>query len=226
MELSDNTVAILKNYATINPNIAVLEGDNLKTISVAKNVVSSTKIDNLFPKTFGIYDLDEFLRVLGLIDQPRLKFEKDYVIVADGSGRSRVKYYYADIEVLTVPTKEIIFPDPEVVFTLDATTFNRIRRAASALGHKEVSITPSGASVISISVIDSSDETSNVFSIDVDGTFESKVKFDFRVDMENLKMIDGDYTVELSSKYISHLVNKDLPLEYWVALKPTSTYGV
>jgi len=224
MELSDNTVAILKNYASINPNIVVFEGNNLKTISVAKNVVSSTKIDNEFPKTFGIYDLDEFLRVLGLVDQPRLKFEEDYVLVADSAGRSRIKYFYAEREVLTTPTKEIIFPDPEVSFTMDSTTINRVRRAASALGHKEVSITSSGPNLISISVIDSSDKTSNVFSIDVDGSFSDK-NFDFRVDIENLKMIDGDYTVELSSKQISHFVNKELPLEYWVALKPTSTYG-
>ena len=125
---------------------------------------------------------------------------------------------------MTTPTKEIIFPDPEVSFTMDSTTINRVRRAASALGHKEVSITSSGPNLISISVIDSSDKTSNVFSIDVDGSFSDK-NFDFRVDIENLKMIDGDYTVELSSKQISHFVNKELPLEYWVALKPTSTYG-
>ena len=33
MELSEQTIGVLRNYRTINPNI-VVEGNNLKTISV------------------------------------------------------------------------------------------------------------------------------------------------------------------------------------------------
>ena len=38
MELTDSTINILKNYATINPNIVVENGNTLKTISVARNL--------------------------------------------------------------------------------------------------------------------------------------------------------------------------------------------
>ena len=114
MELNDKTLAVLKNYATINPNVVINEGNVLKTISEAKNVLSSAELDDTFPKTFGIYDLNEFLNVLSLVDSPNLKFEDNYVLVSDCSGRTRIKYFYSDIDMLTVPSKDIIMPEAEV----------------------------------------------------------------------------------------------------------------
>jgi len=93
MELSDKTMSVLKNYATINPNIVIEKGNTVKTISEAKNVLSSSKLDIDFPETFGIYDLNEFISVLSLVDSPRLKFEQNHVLVIDNSGRSRTKYH-------------------------------------------------------------------------------------------------------------------------------------
>mgnify|MGYP005700603479 FL=1 len=53
MELSDQTIGVLRNYATINPNIVVESGNQLKTISVARNVLSSATIQESFPQGFG-----------------------------------------------------------------------------------------------------------------------------------------------------------------------------
>ncbi len=116
MELSEKTLTVLRNYATINPNVVINEGDEIKTISEAKNVLSSAKLDVQFPKTFGIYDLSEFLSVLSLVNSPRLTFEDNYVLVGDSSGRTRIKYFYSDIDILTVPSKDIVMPECEVFF--------------------------------------------------------------------------------------------------------------
>ena len=95
MELSENTLQILKNYAGINSNIVFNEGNNIQTISEAKNVLSAASTVEDFPQNFGIYDLNEFLNVLGLVDVPNLTFEKDYVLISDSSGRSKVKYFFS-----------------------------------------------------------------------------------------------------------------------------------
>ena len=95
-----------------------------------------------------------------LVDEPRLRFEKDYVVVGDATGRSSVKYFFSDPEMLTSPANSINMPDPEVKFTLDSDTLKKVKRAAAALGHDEIAITPdSGA--IRLSVLDSKDATSN-----------------------------------------------------------------
>ena len=223
MELNDKTLAVLKNYATINPNVVINEGNVLKTISEAKNVLSSAELDDTFPKTFGIYDLNEFLNVLSLVDSPNLKLEDNYVLVSDGSGRTRIKYFYSDIDMLTVPSKDIIMPEAEVSFSFDRETLSRVKRAASVLGHTELSVSVIN-NVLSLSVVDQNDKTSNVFSIDVDGTYKNE-NFNYVFNISNLKMIDDDYRVDISSKLISHFVNEQSGIQYWVALEKTSTYG-
>ena len=92
MQLNENTLTVLKNFAGINPNIVIESGNVLKTITEAKNVLAQAKLDQEFPSSMGIYDLNEFLAVLGLVDSPTLDFTDDYVIVNDASGRSKVKY--------------------------------------------------------------------------------------------------------------------------------------
>lgn len=224
MELTDTTLNILKNYATINPNIVITEGNTLKTISVARNVLSSAETTESFPQTFGIYDLNEFLNVLSLVDEPRLKFESDYVVVGDSTGRSSVKYFFSDPEMLTSPGRNIDMPEAEVKFTLDTDTLGKVKRAAAALGHENISITPATGAVC-LTVTDTEDRTSNTFSIEVEGTYPEGVEFNFVLNVGNVKVINEDYDVEVSSKLISHFKSKQSTIEYFIAVEKSSTYG-
>ena len=61
MNLSDKTLTVLKNFAGINNSILVKEGNQLRTISVAKNILAEAYIEENFPRQFGIYDLNQFL---------------------------------------------------------------------------------------------------------------------------------------------------------------------
>ena len=224
MELSDRTLGVLKNFASINPNIVFTEGNNLRTVSVARNVFSRTTVAEDFPVGFGIYDLNEFLNVLGLVDKPVLSFEKDYVVVGDSTGRSKVKYFYSDPDMLTSPSKDINLPEFEVNFSLDNGTLGRIKRAASALGHNEISIRPNNGS-IQISVLDTKDATSNAFTIDVDGSYTDGVDFNFVLNVNNLKIVNEDFEVNISKKLISQFKSVQSDIEYFIALEKSSTFG-
>jgi hypothetical protein len=125
--------------------------------------------------------------------------------------------------MLTVPSKDIVMPECEVSFALDRETLTRVKRAASVLGHTEMSLSVVN-DVLQLSVIDQNDKTSNVFSIDVDGEYKDP-NFNFVFNIANLKMVDDDYRVDISSKLISHFVNEISGIQYWVALEKTSTYG-
>lgn len=224
MELSSFTMQSLKNFASINPNLVIRGGNTIMTMSEAKNVLAMATVAEDFPQEFGIYDLNEFLSVVNLFDTSNLKFDDSYLTVNDMSGRSKIKYFYSDVDMLTSPTKPISMPDPEVTFVLDQGTLNNLKRAASALGHNEVSITGAN-NVITLTVVDSENTTSNSYSIDVDGEYSSD-DFNFILNINNLRMIPGDYKVEISSKLISQFTNMsdDQKLVYWVALEKTSTY--
>jgi hypothetical protein len=224
MELSESTLQVLRNFSGINQNILIKTGSNIKTISEARNVVATADVTESFEKDFGIYDLNEFIGVMGLVDTPSLKFEDDFVIVSDSSGRSKVKYFYAAEETLTAPTKDVTMPDADVKFVLDNDTLNRLKKAASTLGHSEVSIQAKDG-VLSLSIVENQNATSNAFSIDIDGEFKQDAVFNFIISISNLKILPGDYEVEISSKLITQFKNKELPLKYWIALEKSSTYG-
>jgi len=223
MQLNDNTMAVLKNFASIQPNIVLSEGNTVKTIAEAKNVMAVAKLDQEFSSTVGIYNLDEFLAVLGLVDTPELAFGDDFVTVSDSTGRSSVKYFYSDQSILTSPAKDIPMPDAEVKFTLDLATLNKVRRAAGALGHEKMTITANDGS-IKLSVVDNTDATSNAFEITVPGSYETE-DFTFVMNIANLKLIDGDYDVSVSSRLISEFMNTSTDVVYYIALEKSSTYG-
>ena len=48
MNLSDKTLTILKNFAGVNNSILVKKGNQLRTISVAKNILAEANIEKIF----------------------------------------------------------------------------------------------------------------------------------------------------------------------------------
>ena len=60
MKLSEHTIFILKNYANINQNLVVKEGNELLTMSSRKYSLEITVAES-FPRELAIYDLNEFL---------------------------------------------------------------------------------------------------------------------------------------------------------------------
>ena len=224
MELSNRTVEILRNFSTINPNIVVNGGNVLKTMSIAKNIVSRAEIDESFPNTFGIYDLSEFLSVLTLVDRPSITFGESFCTVSDGSGLSSVKYFYSDPEMLSAPKKDIVMPECEVKFLLTNETLSKIKRASSALGYDNISIRPNGNS-IEVTVVDTNDSTSNSFSVLVEGQFPEGADFNFIMGVNNMKLLGEDYEVSISTKLISHFRSINSSTQYFIALEKSSTYG-
>ena len=224
MELCENTLDVLRNFSSINQNIMIRSGNNIKTMSATRNMIATADVSEQFTKDFGIYDLNEFIGVLGLVDTPNLTFEDDFVIVQDSTGRSKVKYFYSAEETLTTATKDVKMPEADCKFVLDNDTLNKLKKAASTLGHSEVSIQAKDG-VLSLSVVENQNATSNTFSIDIDGEFKQDAVFNFIISISNLKILPGDYDVEISSKLITQFKNKEIPLTYWIALEKSSTYG-
>ena len=223
MEICANTVNVLKNFSAINGNIVIKPGNKLMTISEAKNILAEATVPEEFMSQVGIYDLTEFLNVLGLVDNPKVRFEENYMNIGGQTGRELVKYYYADTDMLTTPTKPIEMPEADVWFTLDENTLMGLKRAASVFGHGQLAIEPNNGSV-KLSVVDPDNATANEYSVDVDGGYNND-SFKFILNITNLKMVPDTYEVKISSKLISQFTNEGEDLTYWVALEKSSKYG-
>jgi len=222
MKLSEKTIETLKNFSSINPNLVVREGNQLSTISEAKNIMASTTVSETFDKPFGIYDLNEFLSAVNLIKDSELEFTDNAVKIKNAS--SSVNYRFANIEILTAPAKSITMPESNLSITITDEVINEIRRAGSALGHPVLSIVKEESGVI-VKVCDPSNPTANTWSKIIDTADVGEAKFDYQFLISNLKLIPGDYDVNISNKLISSWKNTNTSeVEYWIALEKTSTY--
>ena len=198
MNLSDQTLTILKNFAGINNSILVKQGNNLRTISVAKNILAEARIDEEFSRDFAIYDLNQFLNGLGLHQDPELDFKEDsYLTIRE--GKRRVKYFFADPAVIiSPPEKEITLPSEDVRFKLESTCLEKLLKAAAVYQLPDLSAIGE-AGVIKLVARDKKNDTSNDFAIVV-GETDKEFVFNFKV--ENIKIIPGAYNVAGSSKLL------------------------
>jgi hypothetical protein len=131
-------------------------------------------------------------------------------------------YFYASEGMVTTVDKMITMPDSEINIDLSSTLLTELQKAASVLGVGDLSMTSDGTT-IKLSVADKKNPTSNTFSRIVGEGNGSTFTMNFKI--ENLKVLDGNYSVAVSSKGISHFKNKYVDLEYFIALEPDSSYN-
>ena len=221
MNLSDNTLGILKNFAGINNSILVKKGNQLRTISVAKNILAEAEIPEDFPRDVAIYDLNQFLNGLSLHQDPDLDFsEETYLTISE--GRRKVKYFFADPQVIIAPPeKEISLPSQDACFQLESVTLEKMLKAAAVYQLPDLSAVGKNGE-IKLVFRDKKNDTSNEFAVTV-GETDKDFSFNFKV--ENIRIIPGSYDVVVSSKLLSKFSNSKLNLTYFIALEPDSTFG-
>ena len=218
MKLSSQTINVLKNFSTINQNLVIKEGSDITTMSAMKNIVAKAKVEESFTKEFAIYDLNEFLSALSLFTIPDLDFQNDFVVITEEGSSKSLKYWYSDPSVVTTPNKDINMPSNEVKFDFSSDTLAEITRAASVIGAPDM-VLENGK----LRVTDKKNTTANDFALDLDVP-ASDINYKFWFKVENLKLIPGSYSVEVSSKNISKFTNSNIEIEYFIALEPESSY--
>ena len=220
MKLTDSTLTVLKNFAGINNSILVKKGNKLRTISVAKNILAEADISEDFPKDVAIYDLNQFLNGLSLHQDPNLDFsEESYLTIRE--GKRRVKYFYADPQVIiSPPEKEITLPTEDVCFQLESVTLEKLLKAAAVYQLPDLAAVGE-AGVVKLVVRDKKNDTSNEFAVVV-GETDRDFTFNFKV--ENIKIIPGAYDVVISSKLLAKFTNSNYNLIYYIALEPDSSF--
>ncbi len=225
MKLTDNTIAVLKNFGSINSGIFLKQGKVLKTVSVGKNILAQATISDEIPNDFGIYDVNEFLSVVSLHKNDlELNFDSKNVVISGLKGRSKIKYRACDESmIVTPPEKDVQMPSAEIVFDLTADDFRWVMDSANVLGSPQICVQSDGTDV-TINTLDTANDASHTQSLklNVNGTGDS-YKMIFKT--ENIsKILPGSYEVKISSKGISHFMNKNIPIQYWIATETGSTF--
>ena len=221
VKLSKRTQNVLKNFATINKSIIIESGSKVRTLSINKNIYASAKVTEKFPREIPIYDLGVFLSGLSLFENPVFDFtHTQKLITRDEVTNATTTFFYDEASIInpTLPTKDIAMPEVDVSFNLRAETLNNILRAAAVYKVEDLCVYNKGEKV-HLMVCDKKNETSNTYSVPV-GKNDFDTEFCFCFKVENIRILPGDYNVEISSNKISRFKSEGNGVEYFIALEP------
>jgi hypothetical protein len=220
---SKNTLAILKNFSSLNSNLLVKPGNIIKTITPSKTGMAVATVEETFDVEFGIWDLNKFLGVVSLFHNPTFNFGEKSVKIKNG-GDSVVNYYYSETRLLTYPTKDVNMPEINISIDLTEKNFNELQRAASVMQLPDLSFKSDDDEIVAM-VSDLSDPTSNSYKVVVGGG-DALPDFLFNFKMENIKILPGDYKVNFAKNVVGEFIHQSIPVKYWYAMEAnTSNYG-
>ena len=218
MKLSENTKTILRNFCEINQSLYVKEGNTLRTISGMKNILAEAKVPESFPRDFALYDLGQFLGGLSaqIYEDPEFDFTADtYLGIND--GHTKVKYFYCDPSLIVAPPEKSI-EMPEVAATFDVTLnqWTRIKKASNVYSLPDLCLEANGTE-LKLIVRDKKNDTSNTYAVVVGQTDK---EFEYNFKMENVRIIPGNYRVEVTENLLSKWTNNNGDLLYYIAMEP------
>jgi len=220
MNLSTETIAMLKNFSDINQNILIKPGNKIQTISNMRNILAEAEIKEKFDSEFAIYDLPQFLRSLDLFKSPELKFNGGAsMTISEAKSSKSVKYFFSDKSTVFTPNK-INMPDNHVTFTLKNDDLAELHKGVTTLNLPDVSVIGDGKN-IKLVATDKKNKSSNEVSTVIG---ESDIKFTAYFKSENFKMIPDDYDVAISKAKISSFISRGKNVQYWIALEPDSEF--
>lgn len=218
MKLSNDTRVVLGNFATINKGIKVNPGNKLNTVSMNKTILGKAEVAEIFDHGFCIYDLPEFLSALSMFGDPELTFDDEFVTIQEGN--TKLRYTYADENVIIVAPDKEITCNKDIVFPFSADILERVSKGSAILDLPNLVFERSEDSGIRVLATDVKDNSSNEVKIEIspddcdvipDNAFKMVFKF------ENLRLLSRDYTVTIDKAGIAHFVSPDL--EYFIAVE-------
>jgi hypothetical protein len=198
MKLSARTVAVLKNFATVNPSILVKPGSRLATLAPSKKILAKAEVDETFDREFGIYDLPRLINGLSLFKDPEITLGESSLVVS-GEGRS-LRYTYSNPSAIVAPPdKEVKLPSIDAEFHLPAGAIQGLLKAGGILGSPDIRISSDGSRIVA-SVLDVKNPTSNAYDVELEGRAE---EFSVTFKTDTFKFITNDYDVTVSRQKIA-----------------------
>jgi hypothetical protein len=205
----------------MNSNILVKPGNVIKTITPSKSGMAEAVIEETFDVEFGIWDLNKFLGLVSLFNNPQFEFGEKSVSIT-GSNGSVVKYNYSEPRLLTYPQKTVNMPSMSVTTQIPDGLFNELHRISSVLQLPDLSFISNGSNIYA-HLSDMKDPTSNSYKVQLEGD-SNGAEFSLNFKIENIRLLPGDYEVTFSKNIAGQFENQNINLRYWFAMEPDSYY--
>lgn len=215
MKLSENTLSVLKNFSSINSGIVLQKGNLQKTISPEKSILVEAEVEDVLPEQFGIYDLNQFLGNISTLNNPDLTFTDNAVLMNDGD--IKFNYYSCSTNlIVSPPDKELKLKQVDVSFSLTNAILTKLLRLAAMNNLTHLSVVGKNGE-IRLQTHEKANDTSNHASFKLNDYNGADFTASFKV--ENIKLIPGDYDVEIQLGAFAKFVSKSGKIKYFIALE-------
>ena len=113
-------------------------------------------------------------------------------------------------------------PEYDINVTLPSSTLSTIQKVASINSLPDYGLITEDGEIFFTALDKKSDST----DIAKEPVGSSNVNFKMYFKSENLKLIDGDYSVSVSRNAISTFRHNTRPIQYWITLESDSQYDI
>lgn len=215
MKFSDQTLAVLKNFASINSGVVLNAGKVQKTISPEKSILVEATLEDEIPSQFGIYDLNQFLGNVTTLRNPELTFSNEAVKLDDGELSFDYHACSANL-IITPPEKELVLKNVDVTFSLPNVTLQKLIKVATMNSLPNLSVVGKNGELL-LKIHERANDTSNHGSIKIGDYAGQDFTASFKTD--NLKLLPDDYIVGIQKGAFAKFVNVAGNLTYFIALE-------
>lgn len=214
MQLSKFTLEVLSNLHRINQGLVFNPGKILTTVSEDKSVYVEANIEEEIPLKFAIYDIGQFVSNISELEEPELSISDTHITIVDKSGMS-VDYICCVPDLVIAPNNKKP-PDfmPTCSFDLSWSIISKLTKMASINQITKLFIEVVGGN-LSIGVMGNDSNNKVKVSLGNTDSADTLVK----IDINNLKLLQGDYKVDVNgTKFVKLQNTSGKSITYVVAM--------
>lgn len=200
MIFNETELSVLKNFSTINASM-LIRPDRLEIINDNQSCIAKYVFEKPYDfEAYGIYNLNEFLSVLGMIKNPEITVHEKYLTIKQGN--TKVKYYTTPenlIPVVRSLNKVLSAAKFDMAFNLPAEKLASIFKAATVLQLEWLFFETDGKK-IRLTLANKLESSDSSFEVVIDdGIKENNIAKTAKVPVCDLKLMPGDYFIEIAS---------------------------
>jgi hypothetical protein len=230
MTISQQTIALLKQFAAIKPGIVISPGNSINTRS--DDIVAEATVPETFPIEVRLPDIHEFVRLLSLFKEPVCEFDEDHVRIVESDGTVETLYALGKPgSVFHRPARQKYpFPTEQITLTIGPEQWETLRKALGVniskqnyYGEGQLTIKSDGQKVQLIAQRKSHTQKIQYSLLvpAVTNGFECTLA----LCASNLPSLPGAYHVTVYPSFVRFQQTGDSSLSYCVGSEPQSTWG-
>lgn len=215
MNMSKHTMLILKNFSGINKHMRINSGNVLTIFNLNFPLFARAEVEDFFPKTLSIYDLNQWLSTLSLFEDPDIEYADKLMTIS--SGKMSAKYRYCSPSVTAdQPINPPSVEDTLFSFNLNKEQLAEILKASSVLGLKEVEFSSNGIRCLNSDDAGNAIDNEYVTAIE-QLNLESDMSKPVKIKVEALKLLSLDYDVSVTERFVK-FSSEESKLDYYAGI--------